>query len=106
MIFLNMLISVDIAHIKNHFSILQQEYREARALEEYLACWRDQATVDGLTDIGFIDRHLRIVQNQITYIQRRISWLESVVDTFSELKYKTADLFANAEYAVKHSSLM
>lgn len=94
-----MLISIDIARVNNHISLLEQEYREAQALEKALALWRTQALADGLTDDAFLVRHLRAIIDQQEFIRKRISWLNHLVDDFSTLKLQTAELLDDATHA-------
>lgn len=91
-----MLISIDIARVRDHISLLQQEYRESLALEESLECWRTQALADGLADAAFLERHLHVVRNQKAFIQKRIDWLNYLADDFSEMKLQTKDILDRA----------
>lgn len=94
--------SVDIGCISNHISILQEEEKVAKTLEEYLSVCYKQALNEDWANIDFLERHLRIVTKQVRNIQRRVLLLESMVEEFSDLKRVTAELLSDAKDGIKN----
>lgn len=94
--------SVNIARIINHISILQEEEKVAKTLEEYLCACYKQALTEGWANIDFLERHLHIATNQVGNIQRRVWLLESMVEQFSDLKRVTAEILLDAEDGLKN----
>ena len=100
-----MLVSVDIKRIRNHISILQEEQKESQALVECLTMWHKQAVLDGVSDIGLIEKHLHIACNQVTNVQQRIVLLESIADEFASVKNVTAKLLEDAKNVANSSGV-
>lgn len=98
-----MYISVDIFRLKNHVTILHEELRVAQSIVDTLSVWYNQASVDGSMELGFIQWHLNVAQNQVTYIQGRISLLETAADKLSAVKLETDNLLSDAKDAVTSS---
>ncbi len=84
--------SVNVARVKRHISILQEELRVAHSLADDLSLLRECATASGIIDVEVIDRQLRIVKNQSSFILQRITWLESMSDKFFDVKKEVSEL--------------
>ena len=98
-----MLVSVDINRLKDHTFLVREELRVAQSLVNSLLAWRNQASIDGTMDVGFIDRHLGIARKQVGHIQDRITFLENAADKFSAVKLETADTLSDAKDVVTSS---
>lgn len=79
---------------------MREELMVAQSLVNSLLNWRNQASVDGTMDVGFIEQHLGIAHKQVGYIQNRIAFLENAADKFSAVKLETADILSDAKEAI------
>lgn len=96
-------ISVDIKQIRDHIVILNQEKQLAESLVDELCQWRKQMILLGGTDTAFLDYHINIAKNQVTYVRRRITLLESVVDDLSLLVAETQSILSEAKNLAKRT---
>ena len=80
-----MQVSVNIGRIREHISLLRNQQKEAEALINCLFSLRKQAAETGIPDIGSVDWHLKVSQNQAANIRRRITLLESISEDLIDL---------------------
>lgn len=85
--------------------LLREEEQVAISLKDSLNVWYKQAIIDGQTDIVEIEELLKITHKQISYIQQRIVFLESVVDDFIKIKEDTSELLVDAMGQITSSTV-
>ena len=81
-------------------SVLRQELKEARELQDCLRMLQRQADENSLLDSRLIVRQLNIVADLIERTRQRISLVESMSESFYDLKAETETLLQEARDAV------
>lgn len=81
-------------------SVLRQELKEARELQDCLRMLQRQADENSLLDSRLIVRQLNIVADLIERTRQRISLVESMSESFYDLRAETETLLQEARDAV------